>query len=53
MSQEMNSEKGHHFNNFMDRFKGKVNKVSRSGVNAVLFQGTPENVAPDYNLIPR
>lgn len=29
---------------FMDRFKGKVNKVGRLGVNALLLKGTPENV---------
>ena len=32
----------------MDRFKGKVNKVSRLGVNALLFQG--EENLPSYDI---
>ena len=38
-------------NNFMDRFKGKVNKVSRLGVNAVLFHGEENLVSCEHNSI--
>jgi len=36
--------KGEHTIRFMERFKGKANKVGKMGINALLLKGAVENV---------
>ena len=44
MSDDLPREKPSASHQFLERFKGKTNKVSKLGINAVLLQQSPENM---------
>lgn len=53
MTDETHSTKSHFINNFLDRFKGKTNRISKHGLNAILQGGTPDNAESSRSEIAR
>ena len=48
MADEVESVKSSGKSDFLDKFRGKTNKISKLGVNAILLKGSIENMEADY-----
>ena len=47
MADEVESVKSSGKSDFLDKFRGKTNKISKLGVNAILLKGSIENMEAD------